>query len=267
MVGQEQRDAAVAFAERFDADPDDFAGRRSGDRGRRARSPRRAPAGSRVSSIDAGSGAPCSCSIASSSASRPPRGAARSPCHVSVNRPSAPRSTGSTCLPQPRQRALPQRAQDVGVAPFALEAARPELALRRRGPLADSRRAAIARRRPTPRPNRAAQSARRERPVRARVAQHQVAERVAHRLAAASRGSPCGSGAPSASRYRAASSTAMKRGCTGDRRSGGRGVRRRAASIARASASELRRARRSRRASRSPNRSSRSCRPSALRTR
>ena len=49
------------------------------------------------SSSDAGTGAPCNCSTTSSNASRPARRRA-TPCHVATKRPSAPASTGSTCL-------------------------------------------------------------------------------------------------------------------------------------------------------------------------
>ena len=48
VIGQVQRDAAIAFAERFDADPDHFAGRHQRVEHGRVRSPRCAPAGSRV---------------------------------------------------------------------------------------------------------------------------------------------------------------------------------------------------------------------------
>jgi hypothetical protein len=86
VIGEIQRDAAVAIAERLDADPDDFAG--GGERVEIGGIVASMRAG-RISrlEIDAGSGAPCSCSIASSSASRP-RARATTPCQVVTKRPS-----------------------------------------------------------------------------------------------------------------------------------------------------------------------------------
>ena len=83
-------------------------------------------------------------------------------------------------FPQPRQRALPQCAQDIGAAPFALEAARPELALH------DAARGGKPRQRLLDDGDAKTESRRagyaRERPVRPGVALHQVADRVGHRF-------------------------------------------------------------------------------------
>ena len=86
MIRQIQRDPAVALAERLDADPHDLAGRHDGVEvaGIVAVEPRRQDLGFE---IDAGSGAPCSCSITSSSASVPCR-RVMMPCHVVTSRPS-----------------------------------------------------------------------------------------------------------------------------------------------------------------------------------
>ena len=132
-----------------------------------------------VSRIDAGSGAPCSCSIASSSASAPCRRL-----HDALPGGREPSEHGLIdrldLVPQLGERAAPQHAQHAGVGPLAPRAAGPELAFDQ-APLGreahqhgfGGRHAeAVARR----------EVRRGERRVRARVAQRQVAERIADRL-------------------------------------------------------------------------------------
>ena len=126
VVGQVQRDAAVAFAERLDADPDDFAGRHQRVEHGRLIVLRRAPAGSRARAPTPESPRPA--------AARSRRAALRGragPSRCRATTQEAAERVGVDrldLLPQPRQRAAAQAAQDVGVDPLALGAARPELA-------------------------------------------------------------------------------------------------------------------------------------------
>ena len=127
MIGEVERDAAVAFAERLDAHPDDFAGGHQRVEHRRLvvvdarrqdlalehrRRERRA------------------LQLLDRVEQRLERRGARSPmpCHDTRKRPSASASTGSTSLAQPRERSAAKAAQDVGIEPLAFGAARPELA-------------------------------------------------------------------------------------------------------------------------------------------
>ena len=80
-----------------------------------------------VSRIDAGSGAPCSCSMASSSASAPRR-RFDEPCHVVVEAAEDGLIDRLDFLAQLGERAPPDHPQHVGVGPFAPRAAGTELA-------------------------------------------------------------------------------------------------------------------------------------------
>ena len=260
VIGEVQRDAAVALAERLDADPHHLAAPRSACRAAAARSRRCAPAGSRARAATATSGTPCSCSTTSSSASRPRRDRPM-PVPATRNRPSTCGSTGSTSW---RSRASERRrsaAQDLGVAPLAAVAAGPELALDDAAGVGQALQRA-RRPRAAPRPKRARDVAGGERAVRARVAAHQIADGIGDRLeqrlrqarAAAAcrarrdsarrprrrRAAPRRRCAPAATRRSATSSATAVSASPGDR-------------CARASSSRVR----------SPRRSSRSCTASA----
>ena len=189
--------------------------------------------------------------------------AAPRPASVATKRPSAPASTGSTCL---RSRASDRSRSVLSTSrphhsrsrPPGLNSpctTRPEAASVRECGLDG-----LARQ-----PNRFAHVRRREGTVCAREPLHEVAERIGDRLRAAPSAGLQGAGRPSASRYRAASSTATTRcspaiGSSMARRAAMRSSTARmseCAPRARAISSRVR----------SPARSSMSCNPSTLRAR
>ena len=160
-----------------------------------------------MSSTDAAIGTPCSCSIDVEQAVEPEsRPRQRMPADEEA--PERRRFDRLDFLPQPRQRSLPHRAQHFGVAPLAAAAARPELAvddaaarhqtlqrgIDHRHAEAEARADVLARERPCVRPKRRTRST-----TGSATGSSSVT------------GSPGGSGTPIASRYRAASSTAMIR--------------------------------------------------------
>ena len=128
VIGQIQRDAAVALAERLHADPRHFAGGRAACRASPASSRCTRAASTSDSSTDAAIGTPCSCSITSSRPSSPWRWP-RQPVPVHEEAAERRRLNRLDLLPQPRQRSLPHRAQHLGVAPLAAAAAGTEFAV------------------------------------------------------------------------------------------------------------------------------------------
>ena len=126
VIGQVQRDAAVALAERLDADPDHFARRhqRVEHRGLVVRDARRQDL-----ALEHRCRERRALQLLDGVEQRlepAPRRADAVPRHR--KRPSASASTGSISCRSLRERAAAQAAQDVGVDPLALGAARPELA-------------------------------------------------------------------------------------------------------------------------------------------
>ena len=132
-----------------------------------------------VSSTDAATGTPCSCSIASSRPSSP-RLRPRQRMPADQEAPERDRFDRLDFLPQPRQRSLPHGAQHFGVAPLAAAAARAELAVN------DA--AAGQQRSQRGLDHRDAEAEARadvlagERSVRAAEPPHQIADRIGHRL-------------------------------------------------------------------------------------
>ena len=86
---------------------------------------------------------------------------------------------GLDLVPQARERALPQCAQDIGFAPLAVRAPGTELAVH--DPPGRPRAARASPRSPRGLPEACRRRLGRERPVRARVPRHEIAERIAHR--------------------------------------------------------------------------------------
>jgi hypothetical protein len=105
------------------------------------------------------------------------------PCHA-VPRDGQPAEgvgvDGLDLLPQPRERALPHRAQHAGLAPLLVRAARAERALDDTPRRGEALQRAVDGRAAQPEPLRALVG--RERQVRARIAEDEIAERIAHRL-------------------------------------------------------------------------------------
>ena len=110
------------------------------------------------SRTDAGIATPCSCSIASTSASGPRRGGRRPATRAGTGRASSA-STGSTSLPQRGEGAAPEPAQHLDVAPLALDAAAGRNSPWTTRPLGLERVERGPRRDPRRRPSRAATSA------------------------------------------------------------------------------------------------------------
>ena len=204
MVGEVERDPSVAIAERLDADPDHFACGHQRVEHRRLVVATRAGRISR-SSTDAVSGAPCSCSIASSSASAPRR-IDPMPCHDTRNRPSASVSTGSTCCRSRASDRLRRRRSTSASTHSRSRAARPELAFDEAAGFGQPLQHALRRRQRRGRSGRQTSCALNGPCDRAnRSTRSPAGSRTGSSSAS---GSPGGSGVPSASRYRATSSTA-----------------------------------------------------------
>ena len=180
VIGEVQRDAPVALAERLDADPDHLAG---GDErveigGVVVLDPRRQDLASRAATPAAARPA----AARSRRAARRARArAARRPASAVRNRAEHAGSTGSTSLAQLRERRRRSGRSTSASHHSRSGAAGPELALEQAARRRERARA-CAPRSARPRPKRAATRVGGERPVRARVAQRQVAERSAHRL-------------------------------------------------------------------------------------
>ena len=134
-------------------------------------------------------------------------GGGRRPATTGRNAASARWSAGLDLLAQDGQRRAAQPAQHLGVAPLALAAAGAQLAAHAASPARLER--ASARRRVDAVAR--AQLGGGERAVGARVAGDELAQRVGRRRPRNASGSPPGGTAPSASRYRPASSAAIQR--------------------------------------------------------
>ena len=212
------------------------------------------------STIEAGIEAPCSCAIASTSAVGPCRGTVAA-CHSGANRPSAGASTGSTSL---RSAASERRRIERSTsASHHSRSSPPGRNSPRTTRPCDSSEATAPATRSSPTPNRAATSAVPNGPwVRANRATRPSSGAGVGSVNTV--GTPSGSDAPSASRYRPASSTATNRSCPATRRRIARPSRSRSPSQPVGSAFE--RAETSS-AVRSPSRRSRSWTSSALRAR
>ena len=193
VIREVQRDAAVAIAERFDAQPHHLA--RSHEEvevaGAVALDARRQHLGLEHRHREAARPAAARWRRA---ARRAPARGRTTPCHTVASRPSASVSTGSTS----RRSRASDRWRNVRSTPVSHHSRctppgrNSPASTRPAEPIRASTSSATA----WPSPKRRAHSSRRERPVRARVAQHADRQPGLAPAAAAARGVPGGSGAP-----------------------------------------------------------------------
>ncbi len=151
VIGQVEREASIPLAERLDAEPHDLAGRERADRGRRARSLRRAPAESRVRAPRPAGECP-GAARRRRAARRVRRDAARCPAttpRIARARPRPRARPVAEAAPAIAAAAWPARRDRTTRAPFRRDGTRPERRGRRRG-------VAPARRRRHRRPDRIA---------------------------------------------------------------------------------------------------------------
>ena len=196
MVGQVERDAAVSFAQRFDAGPDDLARSHQRVQHRRLIA---CDARRQDLALEHRGGEWRALQLLDRVEQRfgaATHGADAVPRRRETVR--ARRRDRFDLAPQPRERAAAQAPQHVGIDPFALDAAGPELAFDEPPRFGQSRQQRLGDRRAEAESSRERVDG--ERAVRAREAQREIAGRIAHRLEQRLREGPAAVACPSASR-------------------------------------------------------------------